>query len=74
KPDEFILEHKRKRAMENRCVELQLEPEGEGALDEGKINRRVDEMRQKLMKEDFKRERGTLKPHETELIIIFYVK
>ncbi|KAI8452226.1 hypothetical protein BY996DRAFT_4584831, partial [Phakopsora pachyrhizi] len=65
KPDESILEHKRKRVMENRCVKLQLELEEEGALDEGKIDMRVDELRQKLMKEDFKRERGTLKPHET---------
>ncbi|KAI8460275.1 hypothetical protein BY996DRAFT_4572516, partial [Phakopsora pachyrhizi] len=65
KPDESILEHERKRAMENRCVELQLELEEEGALDEGEIDRRVDELRQKLMREDFKRERGTLKPHET---------
>ncbi|KAI8450663.1 hypothetical protein BY996DRAFT_6417154 [Phakopsora pachyrhizi] len=51
--------------MENTCVKLQLELKEEGALDEGKIDRRVDELRQKLMKEDFKRERGTLKPHET---------
>ncbi|CAH7690258.1 hypothetical protein PPACK8108_LOCUS25550 [Phakopsora pachyrhizi] len=51
--------------MENRCVKLQLELKKEGALDEGKIDRRVDELRQKLMKEDFKRERGILKPHET---------
>ncbi|CAH7675455.1 hypothetical protein PPACK8108_LOCUS10471, partial [Phakopsora pachyrhizi] len=63
-PDENILEHKRKRAMENRCAKLQLELKEEGAVDEGKIDRRVDELRQKLMKEDFKRERGTLKPHE----------
>ncbi|KAI8447065.1 hypothetical protein BY996DRAFT_4594005, partial [Phakopsora pachyrhizi] len=74
KPDESILEHKRKRAMENTCVELQLELKEEGALDEGKIDRRVDELRQKLMKEDFKRERGALKPHESDSIIIVYVK
>ncbi|KAI8460760.1 hypothetical protein BY996DRAFT_4574308, partial [Phakopsora pachyrhizi] len=73
-PDENILEHKRKRAMENRCAKLQLELKEEGAVDEGKIDRRVDELRQKLMKEDFKRERGTLKPHESEPIIIVYVK
>ncbi|CAH7667908.1 hypothetical protein PPACK8108_LOCUS2350, partial [Phakopsora pachyrhizi] len=58
--------------MENTCVKLQLELKEEGALDEGKIDRRVDELRQKLMKEDFKRERGTLKPHESESIIIVY--
>ncbi|KAI8450365.1 hypothetical protein BY996DRAFT_4587577, partial [Phakopsora pachyrhizi] len=45
KPDESILEQERKRAMENRCVKLQLELKEEGALDEGKIDRRVDELR-----------------------------
>ncbi|CAH7665814.1 hypothetical protein BY996DRAFT_4571742, partial [Phakopsora pachyrhizi] len=74
KPDESILEHKHKRAMENTCVELQLELKEEGALDEGKIDRRVDELRQKLMKEDFKRERGTLKPHETHELAAMKVK
>ncbi|KAG0147690.1 hypothetical protein CROQUDRAFT_722185 [Cronartium quercuum f. sp. fusiforme G11] len=65
KPDASILEHERKRRIENKCVELQLELEDEG-IEEDVIEQRVQELRSKLMSEESAgRERGPLKPHET---------
>ncbi|EKM59456.1 uncharacterized protein PHACADRAFT_63497, partial [Phanerochaete carnosa HHB-10118-sp] len=47
-PDAEILEHERKRKVEVKCLELQLELEDKG-LDEEKIQEEVDALRQKLL-------------------------
>ncbi|KIP09177.1 hypothetical protein PHLGIDRAFT_126482 [Phlebiopsis gigantea 11061_1 CR5-6] len=47
-PDAEILEHERKRKVEVKCLELQLELEDKG-LDEDKIEQEVDALRQKLL-------------------------
>ncbi|KAI9136791.1 hypothetical protein BKA69DRAFT_1128770 [Paraphysoderma sedebokerense] len=49
-PNKDILEHERKRAVEVKCLELQMELEDEG-LDEDEIESRVDELRSKLLSE-----------------------
>ncbi|OAV95856.1 hypothetical protein PTTG_04902 [Puccinia triticina 1-1 BBBD Race 1] len=68
KPDQSILDHERKRRVENKCVELQLELEEEG-LDEQVVEERVAQLRQKLLKEDsLLRSSGPLKPHESHEI------
>lgn len=68
KPDASILEHERKRRIENKCIELQLELEEEG-LEEDVIDQRVQELRTKLMSADMSRERGTLKAHESKQLV-----
>ncbi|KAJ7228903.1 pyridoxal phosphate-dependent transferase [Mycena pura] len=47
-PDEGILEHERKRKVEIKCFELQLQLEDEG-LDEEKIEEQVGALREKLL-------------------------
>ncbi|KAJ3504008.1 hypothetical protein NLJ89_g8166 [Agrocybe chaxingu] len=47
-PDEGILEHERKRKVEIKCLELQLELEDKGT-DEEEIEKQVDQLRQKLL-------------------------
>ncbi|KAF7973219.1 hypothetical protein HWV62_15821 [Athelia sp. TMB] len=47
-PDAGILEHERKRGVEVKCLELQLELEDQG-LDEEKIEEQVDALRTKLL-------------------------
>ncbi|EGO01668.1 hypothetical protein SERLA73DRAFT_70836 [Serpula lacrymans var. lacrymans S7.3] len=47
-PDEAILEHERKRKVEVKCLELQLELEDQG-MDDEKIETQVDELREKLL-------------------------
>ncbi|KAH8830674.1 hypothetical protein DL96DRAFT_1593913 [Flagelloscypha sp. PMI_526] len=49
-PDQAILEHERKRGVEVKCLELQLELEDEG-LEADEIEKKVDELRQKLMRQ-----------------------
>ncbi|KAA1068521.1 RNA-splicing factor [Puccinia graminis f. sp. tritici] len=73
KPDQGILEHERKRRVENKCVELQLELEEQG-LDEVIVEARVDELRQKLLKEDVARGPGQFKPHESHEIAAMKLK
>ncbi|KIJ70356.1 hypothetical protein HYDPIDRAFT_164419 [Hydnomerulius pinastri MD-312] len=46
-PDEAILEHEKKRKVEVKCLELQLQLEDEG-LEEAEIEAKVDELRTKL--------------------------
>ncbi|KAJ3803152.1 cwf21 domain-containing protein, partial [Lentinula aff. detonsa] len=46
-PDQGILEHERKRQVEVKCLELQLELEDKG-IDEDEIEKQVDELRTKL--------------------------
>ncbi|KAK7060340.1 acetylornithine aminotransferase [Paramarasmius palmivorus] len=48
-PDEGILEHERKRQVEVKCLELQLELEEKEELDEEDIEKQVDALRQKLL-------------------------
>lgn len=73
-PDRSILEHERKRRIENRCVELRLELENQAIEDEESIDRSVDELRQRLLREDLedssgsRRNLGPLKPHESHEI------
>ncbi|KAH8928916.1 cwf21-domain-containing protein [Atractiella rhizophila] len=50
-PDASILEHERKRAIENKCMELQIELEDEGVGEE-EVTRRVEELREKLKAEE----------------------
>ncbi|EGG06866.1 uncharacterized protein MELLADRAFT_35888, partial [Melampsora larici-populina 98AG31] len=64
KPDDSILEHDRKRRIENKCVELQITLEEDG-LDESLIEIQVNELRNKLLSEDQTKEKLTLKPHQT---------
>ncbi|KAH9824767.1 hypothetical protein DFH28DRAFT_1016106 [Melampsora americana] len=64
KPDEAILEHDRKRRIENKCVELQLTLEEDG-LDESLIEIQVNELRTTLLSEQLGKEKLTLKPHQT---------
>lgn len=64
KPDESILEHDRKRRIENKCVELQLTLEEDG-LDESLIEIQVNELRTKLLSEELGKEKLNLKPHQT---------
>lgn len=65
-PDASILEHEKKRRVENKCVELQLELEEEGKLGEEEIETRVAALREKLLKEGgVARERGSLKQYES---------
>lgn len=66
-PDAGILEHERKRRIENKCVELQLELEEEGKLSEEEIESKVAELRAKLSKEGVARERGSLREYESAL-------
>ncbi|KAJ7667758.1 cwf21 domain-containing protein [Mycena polygramma] len=47
-PDEGILEHERKRKVEVKCLELQLQLEDEG-VDEEKIEEQVSALREKLL-------------------------
>ncbi|TFK76160.1 cwf21-domain-containing protein, partial [Pluteus cervinus] len=47
-PDEGILEHERKRKVEVKCLELQLELEDKG-VDEAAIEEQVDALRKKLL-------------------------
>ncbi|KAF7353006.1 5-aminolevulinate synthase [Mycena venus] len=47
-PDEGILEHERKRKVEVKCLELQLQLEDEG-LDEEKVEEQVSALREKLL-------------------------
>ncbi|KAJ6599317.1 cwf21 domain-containing protein, partial [Mycena vulgaris] len=47
-PDEGILEHERKRKVEVKCLELQLQLEDEG-IDEEKIEEQVSALREKLL-------------------------
>ncbi|KAG1753777.1 pyridoxal phosphate-dependent transferase [Suillus paluster] len=49
-PDEAILEHERKRKVEIKCLELQLQLEDDG-LDEATITTRVEELRTTLNKD-----------------------
>ncbi|RKO87167.1 cwf21 domain-containing protein, partial [Blyttiomyces helicus] len=48
KPNQEILEHDRKRAVEVKCIELQARLEDEGLLPEAEIAYRVDELRKEL--------------------------
>ncbi|KAJ2991169.1 hypothetical protein NUW54_g8268 [Trametes sanguinea] len=65
-PDAEILEHERKRKVEVKCLELQLQLEEEGA-DEEKIEEQVNELRQKLLAEanTFVQNAKALKPSDT---------
>ncbi|KZT26958.1 cwf21-domain-containing protein, partial [Neolentinus lepideus HHB14362 ss-1] len=47
-PDEAILEHERKRKVEVKCLELQLELEDQG-LEEDKIEEQISALREKLL-------------------------
>ncbi|KAJ7283926.1 cwf21 domain-containing protein, partial [Mycena rebaudengoi] len=47
-PDEGILEHERKRKVEVKCLELQLQLEDDG-VDEDKIEEQVSALREKLL-------------------------
>ncbi|PWN35038.1 cwf21-domain-containing protein, partial [Meira miltonrushii] len=49
-PDEGILEHERKRKIEVRCLELQLQLEEDG-VEETKIEEQVAELRKKLLEQ-----------------------
>ncbi|PLW41676.1 hypothetical protein PCANC_13174 [Puccinia coronata f. sp. avenae] len=73
KPDQSILEHERKRRVENKCVELQLELE-EQEIAEEEVTARVDELRQKLLKEELARGPGPVKPHQSHEIAAMKLK
>jgi hypothetical protein len=47
-PDQGILEHEKKRRVEIKCLELQVDLEDKG-VDEADIEKKVDELRQKLL-------------------------
>lgn len=49
-PDAGILEHERRRKVEVKCLELELELQDEG-MDEAEIQDKVDELRKKLLAE-----------------------
>ncbi|PLW47597.1 hypothetical protein PCANC_18666 [Puccinia coronata f. sp. avenae] len=73
KPDQSMLEHERKRRVENKCVELQLELE-EQEIAEEEVTARVDELRQKLLKEELARGPGPVKPHQSHEIAAMKLK
>ncbi|KAH9440706.1 hypothetical protein MJO29_009457 [Puccinia striiformis f. sp. tritici] len=77
KPDQSILDHQRKRRIENKCLELQVELEEQQELSEDQIESQVDSLRQKLLKDDDRlltHTNGPLKPHESHEIAELKIK
>ncbi|GAA5959683.1 hypothetical protein JCM3765_007238 [Sporobolomyces pararoseus] len=64
-PDQSILDHERKRRIESKCFELQVQLEDEGLLSTEQIEQKVDELRQELLsKANSGQKEGLIKPSE----------
>ncbi|KAJ6629240.1 cwf21 domain-containing protein, partial [Mycena sp. CBHHK59/15] len=68
-PDEGILEHERKRKVEVKCLELQLQLEDDG-VDEDKIEEQVGALREKLLANlaSMNPTAGKIKPADTHAL------
>ncbi|GAA5987983.1 hypothetical protein JCM5350_007846 [Sporobolomyces pararoseus] len=64
-PDQSILDHERKRRIESKCFELQVQLEDEGLLSTEQIEQKVDQLRQELLsKVDSGQKEGSIKMSE----------
>ncbi|GAA5928716.1 U2-type spliceosomal complex subunit CWC21 [Sporobolomyces koalae] len=64
-PDQSILDHERKRRIEAKCFELQVQLEDEGLLAQDQIELKVDELRQSLLAQaDSGKKEGLIRPSD----------